>query len=198
LRKILEEQPEWVVIDEASDGREVVNKALQSRCGVVVIDVSMPSLNGIEAIRQIARRAPNVRLLVVSMHADEAFVAQAVEAGAHGYLLKDSAGTDLVQAVRAVSQGQSFFSPSVTNLMIDGYRRRLTKPRAAGRYESLTDREREVFQLAAEGRSNKDVADVLCLSVATVETHRAHILQKLGVHNTAGLVLFAVRQGLVS
>lgn len=198
IRKILEAQPEWTVVGEAQDGRDAVQKVTAEPPDLVVIDVGMPLLNGIEAIRQIARRAPGVRILVVSMHADEAYVVQAVEAGAHGYLLKDSADVDLVQAVTAVAAGKSFFSPTVAGVMLDDYRRHLTGKGIVDRYASLTEREREIFQLVAEGHSNKEVADLLCLSPATVETHRAHILQKLDVHNTAELVLYAVRRGVIA
>ena len=198
IRKILEAQPEWTVVGEAQDGRDAVQKVVAAPPDVVVIDVGMPLLNGIEAIRQIARRLPGVRILVVSMHADEAYVVQAVEAGAHGYLLKDSADVDLVQAVTAVAAGKSFFSPTVAGVMLDDYRRHLTGKGVVDRYASLTEREREIFQLVAEGHSNKAVADLLCLSPATVETHRAHILQKLDVHNTAELVLYAVRRGVIA
>lgn len=198
VRKILEAQPDWTVVGEAQDGRDAVQKVIAAPPDVVVIDVGMPLLNGIEAIRQIARRAPGVRILVVSMHADEAYVVQAVEAGAHGYLLKDSADVDLVQAVTAVAAGKSFFSPTVAGVMLDDYRRHLSGKGVVDRYASLTEREREIFQLVAEGHSNKAVADLLCLSPATVETHRAHILQKLDVHNTAELVLYAVRRGVIA
>jgi DNA-binding NarL/FixJ family response regulator len=198
IRKILEEQSDWTIVGEALDGRDAVQKVVADPPDMVVIDVGMPMLNGIEAIRQIARRAPAVRILVVSMHADEAYVVQAVEAGAHGYLLKDSADSDLVQAVTAVSAGKSFFSPTVAGVMLDDYRRHLTGKGIVDRYASLTEREREIFQLVAEGHSNKAVADLLCLSPATVETHRAHILQKLDVHNTAELVLYAVRRGVIT
>jgi two-component system, NarL family, response regulator NreC len=197
IRKILEERPGWVVVDEARDGREAVQKALATEPDVIVIDTAMPLLNGIEATRQITRRLPNARVLVVSMHADEAYVVRAVEAGAHGYLLKDSADVDLVHAVTVVATGKSFFSPAVASVMLDDYRRHLTGKGAVDRYESLTEREREVFQLLAEGQSNRDVAELLCVSQATVETHRARILQKLDVHNTAELVLYAVRRGVI-
>jgi DNA-binding NarL/FixJ family response regulator len=198
IRKILEEQPDWQVIDEAHDGREAVEKAATHEPDVVLIDIRMPMLNGIEATRQITRRVPKARVLVLSMHADEAYVVQAVEAGARGYLLKDSADVELMRAVTAVASGKSFFSPAVASVMLDDYRRHLASKGATDRYESLTEREREIFQLVAEGRSNKEVADLLFLSPATVETHRARILKKLEVRNTAELVLFAVRRGVIA
>ncbi|MEO8480839.1 MAG: response regulator transcription factor [Acidobacteriota bacterium] len=198
LRKILESHPGWCVVDEAPDGREAVVKAVALQPKVAILDVGMPLLNGIEATRQIVKRAPAVHVLILSMHAEEKYFVQAVRAGAKGYLLKDSADVDLLRAVAAVASGQSFFSPSVATVMLDDYVRHLSSKGVVDRYELLSEREREVFQLVAEGRSNKEVAQVLSVSPATVETHRAHILQKLGIHNTAELVLAAVRQGLIS
>jgi two-component system response regulator NreC len=198
IRKILEEQPDWKVVDEAEDGREAVQKTIAAEPDVLVIDVSMPKLNGIDSIRQVTRKVPRTKVLVLSMHADEAYVSQAVEAGAQGYLLKDSADVDLVRAVQAVATGKSFFSPAVAGMMLDDYRRRLAGKTVVDRYATLTEREREILQLLAEGRSNREVAELLFLSPATVETHRAHILQKLDVHNTAELVLYAVRRGIIA
>jgi two-component system, NarL family, response regulator NreC len=198
LRKILEEQPDWTVVAEASDGREAVRQTLALQPDVVVLDIGMPLLNGIEATRQIARRFPNVNILILSMHSEEAYITQAMKAGARGYLLKDSADTDLIRAVVAVAAGKSFFSPAVAKVMLDDYVRHLAEKGVVDRFESLSEREREIFQLSAEAHSNKEIADLLSVSPATVETHRAHILQKLDVHNTAELVLYAVRRGVIS
>jgi DNA-binding NarL/FixJ family response regulator len=198
LRKILEEQSDWEIVGEVGDGREAVRQSLALEPDVVVLDIGMPLLNGIEATSQITRRASNTRVLILSMHADEAYVARALEAGATGYMLKDSADTDLIDGVDAVATGKSFFSPSVAKLMLNDYRRRLAGKTVVDRYESLSEREREIFQLVAEGHSNKEVAELLSISPTTVETHRAHILQKLDVHNTAELVLYAVRRGVIS
>ena len=198
LRKILEEQHDWEVVAEASDGRGAVRQALATQPDVVILDIGMPLLNGIEATRQIVRRLPNIRVLILSMHFDEAYIIQALQAGARGYLLKDSADTDLIRAVTAVAGGKSFFSPAVAKVMLDDYVRQLAEKGIADRFESLSEREREIFQLIAEGHSNKETADLLSISPATVETHRAHILQKLDVHNTAELVLYAVRRGVIS
>jgi two-component system, NarL family, response regulator NreC len=198
LRKILEEQPDWEVVAEASDGREAVRQALALEPDVVVLDIGMPLLNGIEATRQIARRFPHINILILSMHAQEAYITQAMKAGARGYLLKDSADTDLIRAVAAVASGKSFFSPVVAKVMLDDYVRHMTDKGIVDRFETLSEREREIFQLIAEAYSNKEIAEMLSVSPATVETHRAHILQKLDVHNTAELVLYAVRRGTVS
>lgn len=198
LKKILEERPEWQVIAEAGDGRTAVRQALELSPDVVILDIGMPMLNGIEATKQIIRRLPNCGILILSMHADEAYVTQALRAGAKGYLLKDSAGTDLIRAVTAVATGKSFFSPAVAKVMLDDYVQRLAEKGVDDRYELLSEREREILQLVAEGHSSKAVAELLSISPATVETHRAHILQKLDVHSTAELVLFAVRRRIIS
>lgn len=198
LRKILEERKDWHVVAEAADGREAVRLALQLEPDVAILDIGMPLLNGIEATAQIARRSQRTRVLILSMHAQEAYITQAFTAGAHGYLLKDSADTDLIRAVAALATGRSFFSPVVARFMLDDYVRHSSKKGIVDRYDSLTEREREIFQLIAEGHSNKQIAELLSVSPATIETHRAHILQKLDVHNTAELVLYAVRRGVIS
>jgi DNA-binding NarL/FixJ family response regulator len=198
IRKILEGRPEWEVVAEASDGRDAVRQAETMHPQVAVLDIGMPLLNGIEATRQIVRRSPHVHVLILSMHANEGYIIQALKAGATGYLLKDSLDTDLIRGVAAVATGKSFFSPVVAKVMLDDYVRHLADKGIADRFESLSQREREIFQLIAEGHSNKDIAELLSVSTATIETHRAHILQKLDVHNTAELVLYAVRRGVIS
>jgi DNA-binding NarL/FixJ family response regulator len=198
LRKILEERPEWEVVAEAGDGRDAVRQTLALHPDLAVLDIGMPLLNGIEATRQIVRRLPDVRVLILSMHSDEAYVTQALEAGAKGYLLKDSADADLIRGIADVGAGRSFFSPAVAKVMLDDYVRHLAEKAVVDRFGTLSEREREVFQLVAEGHSNKEIADVLSISPATVETHRAHIFQKLDLHNTAEAVLYAVRRGVIS
>jgi DNA-binding NarL/FixJ family response regulator len=199
LRKILEEQPDWHVVGQASTGREAVQVVLERAQSIAIMDIAMPLLNGIEAASQITRRMPQVRILVLSMHADEAYILKALRAGATGYLLKDSADLELIRAVNALAAGKSYFSPAVISVMLDDYLRQLASKGIVDRYESLSEREREVFQLIAEGYSNKETAGTLSLSPTTVETHRAHIFQKRqGLHNAAELVLYAIRRGLIS
>ena len=197
LRKVLEERPDWVVVAEAGNGRDAVRQAEELKPDVAILDVAMPLLNGIETTRQIVKRCPNTRVLVLTMHADEAYVNQILKAGATGYLLKDSADVDLIQAVSAVSQGKSFFSPGVARLMLDDYVRQLADKGITDRYESLSEREREIFQLIAEGKANKEIAVILSISPSTVETHRARIMEKLDLHSAAEIVLYAVRRGVI-
>jgi two-component system response regulator NreC len=198
LRKILEERPDWHVVAEAGDGREAVQVTLEHRPDVAIVDIGMPLLNGIDATRQIIHKWPEARVLMLSMHKDEPYVARAFQAGVKGYLLKDSVGADLIGAVQAVSQGQPFFSPDIASKMVTDYVRRLGDAKVVDPYEGLSDREREIFQLIAEAHSNKDIATILGISPATVETHRARILQKLDIHNAAEVVLYAVRRGIIS
>jgi two-component system, NarL family, response regulator NreC len=198
LRRILEGHPGWEVVGEAGDGHEAVRLALELKPDLVIIDLAMPRLNGIDAIQQIVRRLPPLRVLVLSMHVEEVYVTRALKAGAHGYILKDSADVDLLRAVTAVSQNKSFFSPAVSRIMLDDYVRWLSERGITDRYDTLSEREREVFQLIAEGRVNKEIAELLGVSPSTVETHRARIMEKLDVHSAAEIVLFAVRKGIVS
>jgi DNA-binding NarL/FixJ family response regulator len=165
---------------------------------VVILDLGMPLLNGIEATRQIVRRLPRVGIVILSMHSDETYILQALQAGARAYLLKDSADTDLIRGVSAAAAGKSFFSPIAARVMLDDYLRHLSQKGIVDRYEALSEREREVFQLVAEGHSNKEIADLLSVSPSTVDTHRTHVLQKLDLHSTAELVLYAVRRGVIS
>jgi DNA-binding NarL/FixJ family response regulator len=197
LRKVLEERPEWEVVAEAGDGREAIGLAEQHRPDIAIVDVAMPLLNGIEVTRQITKRVPNTRVLVLSMHADEAYVIQILQAGATGYLLKDSADVDLLKAVEEAVSGRSFFSPAIARVMLDDYRRALTDRGVGDRYEILSEREREIFQLIAEAKTNKEIAALLHVSPSTVETHRAHIMEKLDLHSAAEIVLYAVRRGVI-
>jgi two-component system, NarL family, response regulator NreC len=197
LRKILEARPQWEVVAEAADGREAVRQAEEVKPDVAIVDVAMPLLNGIEAVRQIARKVSGTRVLVLSMHNDEAYVTQMLRAGAAGYLLKDSADVDLLQAVEAVASGKSFFSPAIARVIADDYVRQLEDRGVSDRYELLSGREREIFQLIAEGKTNKEIAALLFLSPSTVDTHRSRIMEKLDVHSAAEIVLYAVRKGVI-
>jgi two-component system response regulator NreC len=198
LRKILEEQPGWQVVGEAADGRDSVRQVLELKPDVAILDIGMPHLNGIEATTQITRRATGVKVLILSMHLDEAHVTRALQAGASGYLLKDSADTDLCLGVAAVAGGKSFFSPAVAKILLDDYVRQMTARGVSDRYDMLSEREREIFQLIVEGKKNREIADMLAVSPATIETHRGHILQKLDLHSSAEMVLYAVRRGIIS
>jgi len=197
LRKVLEEREEWEVVAEAGDGREAVRQAEELKPDVAIIDIAMPLLNGIEATRQIVKRSPTTRILILTMYSDEAYVNQILQAGATGYLLKDSADVDLIQAVSAVSVGKSFFSPAVARVMADDYVRQVGHRGVTDRYELLSEREREIFQLIAEGKANKEIAAILSISPSTVETHRARIMEKLDLHSAAEIVLYAVRKGVI-
>ncbi len=198
IRLVLERQPDLHVVGEASDGRETVNAIERLHPDVVVMDISMPSLNGIEATRQILANGVAVSIVVLSMHADEEYVLRALKAGARGYLLKESAEADLIAAVRAVVSGKSFFSPAISRLLVEDYVRQLQDRDIEDSYELLTTREREILQLVAEGKSNKDIANLLNLSVYTVETHRSNIMEKLNLHGVPELILYAVRKGVIS
>lgn len=198
LRVLLERQEAFAVVGEASDGRQAVELAEREAPDVVIMDVAMPNLNGIEAARQITQRHAKVAVVILSMHSDESYVLRALKAGARGYLLKDSAEADLIHAVRTVSQGKAFFSPAIGHMLQEDYTRELQQRGLEDTYELLTTREREILQLLAEGRSNKDVANLLNLSLYTVETHRGNILQKLNLHSVPELILYAVRKGVIS
>jgi len=198
LRLLLERQPNLSVVGEASDGRETVRAAESVSPDVVVMDIAMPNLNGIEAARQITAARPETAIVILSMHSDESYVIRALKAGARAYLLKDSAEGDLIAAIRAISEGKSFFSPAISRILVEDYMRQLEQQHAEDTYELLTAREREILQLLAEGKTNKEVATMLNLSVYTVETHRTHILQKLNLHNVPELILYAVRKGIIS
>jgi len=198
LRFLLDRQPGMEVVGEAADGRDAVRLAETVSPDVVIMDVAMPSLNGIEAAAQMTRRNPRIRVIMLSMHSDEDYLLSALNAGAKGYLLKDSAEEDLVRAIESVHRGTSFFSPSIAKTMMDDYMRYLQQRNLQDSYELLTEREREVLQLLAEGKSNKEVASLLEISVYTVETHRLHLMQKLNLHNTAEIVLYAVRKKIIA
>jgi two-component system, NarL family, response regulator NreC len=196
--RLLLESAGFMVIADAANGREAVSMAEEHKPEVVVMDVAMPILNGIEAARQILTRQPQTAVVFLSMHADESYVLRALKAGARSYLLKDSAEHDLINAVRAVSDGKAFFSPAISKMLVEDYMRQMQERKVEDSYELLTTREREVLQLLAEGKNNKDVANLLNLSLYTVETHRSNIFQKLNLHSGAELILYAIRKGVIS
>lgn len=198
LRLQLEQHEEFEVVGEAADGREACQLADELKPDVVIMDVGMPNLNGIEATAQIVKRQPRLGVVILSMHSDETYLVRALKAGAKGYLLKDNADSDLHRAVQAVSQGKPFFSPAIAKTLLDDYMRQLQQRGLVDSYDLLTEREKEVLQLLAEGKSNKEVATVLNLSPYTIETHRNNIMQKLDLHSTVDLVLFAVRKKIIS
>jgi two-component system, NarL family, response regulator NreC len=198
LRQILEHDPEFLVVAEAESGLEAVEQAEARQPDVAIVDIAMKELNGIEATAQIIKRSPHTAVLILSMYSDERYVIRAVKAGARGYLLKSSAGDELLRAVQAVQTGTAFFSPAVSKVFRDGYGRLKDALQAEDPYDLLTDRERHVYHLLAEGNCNKEIANRLELSLHTVETHRWRIMEKMNLHSVAELVLSAVRRGLVS
>jgi two-component system response regulator NreC len=192
FRLILMSQEDMEVVGETGNGREAVELAKTLKPDVVIMDVTMPELNGIEATRRICTMSPHIRILALSVHRDFVYVREIIRAGAEGYLLKESADTDLLAAVRAVAEGNSYLSPEVSGAMLKDYRKNATNP-----LDLLTSREREILQLVAEGKTNKDIASSLNLSVYTVDGHRTRIMDKLNLHSIGELVRFAVRNGLV-
>jgi two-component system, NarL family, response regulator NreC len=198
LRFLLASEPEIEIVAEASNGFEALEIACELKPRIAILDIAMPQLNGIEAAAQITRREPGVGVILLSMYSDEEFVLRALTAGAKGYLLKDDAEPDLVRAVQAVSQGRSFFSPAIAQILAEDYMRRLKQEGLQDTYELLTEREKQVLQLLAEGKSNKETAVSVNVGVSTVETHRTNLMQKLNLHNTAEIVLYAVRKKIVT
>jgi DNA-binding NarL/FixJ family response regulator len=197
LRLLLERQSDFVVVGEAENGREAVELAARENPDIVIMDIGMPVLNGIEAAKRISEVQPKTAVVVLSMHSDESYILRALKSGARGYLLKDSAEADLIGAVRAVAAGKAFFSPAVSKVLADDYIRQIRQKGVEDSYELLTTRERELLQLVAEGRSTKEIASQLNLSPHTVDTHRGNIMHKLNVHSVPELILYAVRRGII-
>jgi len=192
FKMILSAQSDMEVVGEAANGREAIALADELKPDVVVMDVAMPELNGIEATRRIAQADSHARVLALSMHKDSVYVREVLRAGARGYLLKDSGPNDLVSAVRSVARGEGYLSPGVSDAVLDDYRKHVTNP-----IDLLSSREREVLQMLAEGKTNKEIASALNLSVYTVDAHRGRIMEKLNLHSINELVRFAVRNGLI-
>jgi len=195
---LLDRQPDFTVVAEAADGRQAVEQAEATKPDVVVLDIAMPNLGGIEAAQRISAILPQAAIVILSMHSDEGYVLRALKAGVKGYLLKDSAETDLMDAIRAVHGGKAFFSPEISRMLVEDYMREIRNRRVEDSYELLTTREREILQLLAEGKSNKDIAGQLSLSLYTVETHRRNLQDKLNLHSFPELVLYAVRKGVIT
>lgn len=198
LRLQLEQHSEFQVVGEASDGRDAVKAAEELNPDVVIMDIAMPNLNGIEATTQIVKRNPRIGVIMLSMHSDETYLTRTLAAGAKGYLLKDNADVDLYRAIEVVAQGKPFFSPAIANTLLEDYMRQLQQKGLQDSYDLLTEREKEILQLLAEGKSNKEVATILDLATATVETHRTRLMQKLDLHSSADIVLYAVRKKIIS
>ena len=197
-RSILEKEADFEVVGEAEDGRAAVEMTAALNPAIIVMDIAMPHLNGLDAAAQISRRYPDIGVIILSMHEEEDYLVRALSAGVRGYLLKETAQIDLVRAVRSVAQKKAFFSPAIAQMLVEDFTRQMQRKGVADSYELLTEREREILQLLAEGKSNKEAATVLDVSPYTVETHRNNLMQKLNLHNTAEIVLYAVRKKIIS
>jgi DNA-binding NarL/FixJ family response regulator len=197
LRSLLESAADMEIVAEAVDGLEALRLCDEHQPDILILDVGMPKLNGIEVATRVQKFEHPPRVIILSMHADESYIIRALAAGARAYLLKDATDEDLLPALRAVISGKPYFSPAVTGVLVEDYVRTLQARGLTDSYHLLTDREKEVLQLLAEGRSNKEVATLLDLGLSTVETHRANLMQKLSLHNTAEIVLYAVRKGII-
>lgn len=197
IKKLLEDEADLQVVGEASDGREAVKKATELKPDVILMDIAMANLNGLEATRHIKKQLPSAKVIMVTMHKNEEYVLQSFQAGASGFILKEGAVEELVSAIRSIHSDKSFLSPSISKTLIDAYMRKMETGKTETPFDLLTDREREVLQLIAEGYTNREVAKSLFISVKTVEAHRAHIMQKLNIHDIAKLVKYAIQKGLV-
>lgn len=197
IRLLLESQPDIEIVGESEDGLDAVRKTLELGPDIVLMDIGMPGMNGLEATREIKRCRPETQVLTLTMHENEEYFFQVLSAGASGYVLKRAAPTELVSAIRSVSQGGAFLYPSVARKLVDDYLQRVQGGEEKASYDGLTDREREVLRLIADGRSNQEIAESLCLSSKTVERHRSNIMEKLNIHNRTGLIKYAIRKGLI-
>jgi two-component system, NarL family, response regulator NreC len=198
LRALLANEPEFEIVAEAGDGRQAVELAERELPNVAILDISMPILNGLEAARQISSKLQEIQLVMLTVHADECYLLNALKAGARGYVLKSSSEFEIVEAVRAVARGKAYFSPKVSRILADEYIRYLGAHQVEDGYDLLTSRERQILQLLAEGQANKDIAEILDLSPTTVICHRQHIFQKLNFHTLAELILYSIRKGVIS
>jgi DNA-binding NarL/FixJ family response regulator len=198
LRALLERDGEFQVIAEAADGYEAIDLAVLHKPDVILLDVGMPRLSGPDAAQSISQKLPAARIVMLSMHSDEGYVLRALKAGARGYLLKASPEADVIAAIRAVAAGNAYFSPSITKLLVEEYVIEARRRGVEDTYDLLSTREKEILQLLASGKTNREIAELLFISIATVETHRNNVFQKLHLHNLAELILYAVRKGLIS
>jgi len=198
LRSLLDDEADIQVIGEAEDGRQAVEEVERLLPDVVLMDITMPGLNGLEAARRIKKRFPEVKVLVLTMHSNEEYIFQVLRAGASGYLVKQAAPAELVWAIQAIHRGDSFLSPSISRKVIEDYTRRAEATEVRDSFDRLTGREREILQLIAEGHTNREIAELLHLSAKTVETHRAHLMGKLDIHNVAELTQYAIRRGVIA
>ena len=197
LARLLNDQPDLKVVGQAVNGRQAVDKTLELKPDIVIMDIAMPQMSGIEAAKRIRKKLPNAKVLILSMYSHEHYIHDLFETGVSGYLLKDSSGRDIIQAIHAAMNDETFLSPSISKVLVDTYRSpRKSSPRAE-RYKQLSNREREVFQMIAEGRSTKEIAEILFLSPSTVKTHRSNIMEKLEIDNISQLIQFAIHIGIV-
>ncbi len=198
LRSLLEAQPGWQVCSEATDGRDVVKKAVELKPDIIVLDIAMPNLNGLEATRQLLKINPKAKVLVLTLHDSDRVIQEVLSAGAHGFVLKSDAARDLVSAVEALRQNRTYFTSKVASMVLNGFLKGGPGAAVSDSVSPLTGREREIVQLLSEGKSAKEVAVVLGISVKTAETHRTNIMRKLDLHSVSALVLYAVRNNIVS
>ncbi len=197
LARLLEEKPELKVVGEATNGHTAIEKAKKLRPDVIILDIAMPRMNGIEAAKRLRKQLPAAKILILSMYSHEHYIHELLETGISGYLLKDSSGRDIIKAIHAAMKNETFLSPSISKVLVETYRSpRKSSPRTE-RYKKLSDREREVFQLIAEGHSTRQIADMLCVSISTIKSHRSNIMEKLDIDSPVKLIRFAIRLGLV-
>ena len=197
LRELLSKRADWKIVAEATNGREALEKTFESRPHVALLDISMPLLNGFETARQILMERPETKVLILTVHESSALIRQVLDAGARGYVLKSDAERDLISAVEAVCSGGTYFTQKVSDVILDFYLNRSTVLQEEVPDQRLTKRHREIVQLLAEGKSSKEVADILKMTVKTAETHRAHIMKRMGFHSVADLVRYALRNGII-
>ena len=198
LRALLSSHPDLEVVGEAADGRDAIRRVVEEAPDLVLLDLSMPRMDGMDAIREISKRSPDTRILALTVHKEEEYVLAALQAGADGYALKDATQAELVTAIRSVLAGKRYLSPGVSEKVIEGYLAGKKAPAAKTPWDSITAREREVLKLIAEGYNNKEIAEILCISVKTVEKHRSNIMEKLDLHNVSALTAYAIERGIVT